>query len=85
LHAVILTVAIYYMPIEISQVHGDIYPVKRTVSYWYWSLFKYLEIGGASNPQTCAAINRHIYYDTANWNTVSKYYQTAPANYYAKF
>ena len=44
-----------------------------------------LGIGGASNPQTCAAINRHIYHDTANWNTVSKYYQAAPANYYAKF
>jgi hypothetical protein len=44
-----------------------------------------LGIGGASNPQTCAAINRHIYHDTANWNTVSKYYQVAPANYYAKF
>jgi hypothetical protein len=44
-----------------------------------------LGIKGASNAQTCAALNRHIYHDTANWNTVSKYYQAAPANYYAKF
>lgn len=44
-----------------------------------------LGIGGAENPQICAALNRHIYQDTANWNTVSKYYQAAPANYYAKF
>lgn len=44
-----------------------------------------LGIGGASDPQVCAALNRHVYHDTANWNNVSKYYQAAPANYYAKF
>ncbi|PXV86656.1 ricin-type beta-trefoil lectin protein [Lachnotalea glycerini] len=44
-----------------------------------------LGINGASNAQTCAALNRHIYNDTANWNTVSMYYQATPANYYAKF
>lgn len=44
-----------------------------------------LGIGGASDPGVCASINRHVYTDTANWNTVSKYYNAAPANYYAKF
>jgi hypothetical protein len=45
----------------------------------------FLGIGGAANEQTCAALNRHIYHDAANWNNVGKYYQAGPANYYAKF
>jgi hypothetical protein len=45
----------------------------------------FLGEGGAKNEKVCAALNRHIYHDTANWNTVSKYYQAGPANYYAKF
>lgn len=44
-----------------------------------------LGIGGASNPEICAAINRHVYTDTANWNNPAAYYKAAPANYYAKF
>ncbi|MFC7441557.1 glycoside hydrolase family 64 protein [Laceyella putida] len=40
--------------------------------------------GGASDPRTCAAINRHVYNDS-DWNNVSNYYKAAPANYYAKF
>ncbi len=44
-----------------------------------------LGINGASNPETCAALNRHVYTNPADWNNVSKYYQAAPANYYAKF
>lgn len=44
-----------------------------------------LGIGGASNAGVCAALNRHVYGNTADWNNVSKYYQAAPANYYAKF
>lgn len=44
-----------------------------------------LGIGGASNEQTCAALNRHVYTNPADWNNVSSYYQAAPANYYAKF
>lgn len=43
-----------------------------------------LGIGGASNAEVCAAINRHVYTDS-NWNNVSNYYRSAPANYYAKF
>lgn len=42
-------------------------------------------VGGAADPGTCAAINRHIYQDPAHWNTPSYYYLAAPANYYAKF
>jgi hypothetical protein len=45
----------------------------------------FLGVGGAANEKVCAALNRHIYHDAANWNTVSKYYQAGPANYYAKF
>ncbi|ROR23879.1 ricin-type beta-trefoil lectin protein [Mobilisporobacter senegalensis] len=44
-----------------------------------------LGIGGASNAEVCAALNRHVYTEPANWNNVSRYYQAAPANYYAKF
>ncbi|MBK1810057.1 hypothetical protein JHL18_05285 [Clostridium sp. YIM B02505] len=41
--------------------------------------------GLQQNPQTCAAINRHVLADTANWNNPSAYYKASPANYYAKF
>jgi hypothetical protein len=41
--------------------------------------------GLQQNPQICAAINRHVYTDTANWNNPNAYYKAAPANYYAKF
>lgn len=41
--------------------------------------------GLQQNPQICAAINRHVYTDSANWNNPSAYYKAAPANYYAKF
>lgn len=44
-----------------------------------------LGIGGASDASVCAALNRHVYGNTSDWNNVSKYYQAAPANYYAKF
>lgn len=44
-----------------------------------------LGIGDASDPQVCASLNRHVYTDSGNWNNVSKYYQAAPANFYAKF
>ena len=35
--------------------------------------------------QVDAAINRHVYNDSANWNNPAAYYKGAPANYYAKF
>ena len=41
-------------------------------------------VGGAADPATCAAINRHVY-TLSNWNNVPDYYNAAPANYYAKF
>ncbi|GFP74768.1 glycoside hydrolase family 64 protein [Clostridium fungisolvens] len=41
--------------------------------------------GLQQNPQICAAINRHVYTDTANWNNPTAYYKASPANYYAKF
>lgn len=44
----------------------------------------FLGIGGAAVEQVCAALNRHVYTES-NWNDVSRYYNAAPANYYAKF
>lgn len=44
-----------------------------------------LGVGGAKDASVCAALNRHVYENQADWNNVSKYYQKAPANYYAKF
>lgn len=44
-----------------------------------------LGIGGASDAAVCAALNRHVYGNTADWNNQAKYYGAAPANYYAKF
>lgn len=44
-----------------------------------------LGVGEASNPEVCAALNRHVYTEPDNWNRVDQYYQAAPANYYAKF
>lgn len=41
--------------------------------------------GLQQNPQTCAAINRHVLNDTANWNNPSAYYKAGPANFYAQF
>ncbi len=43
------------------------------------------EIEKAIQAQLCAAFNRHIVIDPANWNNKSRYYLAAPANYYAKF
>jgi hypothetical protein len=40
--------------------------------------------GGMTNPQACAAVNRHVYTDS-NWNIVGNYYKAAPGNYYSKF
>ncbi|MBK1809828.1 hypothetical protein JHL18_04135 [Clostridium sp. YIM B02505] len=35
--------------------------------------------------QLCAALNRHIVDDPANWNNPSYLYKAAPSNYYSKF
>jgi hypothetical protein len=39
----------------------------------------------AIEAQICAAFNRHVMEDVTKWNMPSSWYQTAPANYYAKF
>ncbi len=45
-----------------------------------------LGTGGAANPETCAAINRHVYTQPqSTWHNPASYYNAAPANYYAKF
>ncbi len=45
-----------------------------------------LGVGGAADPNVCAAINRHVFTEPqANWSIVSHYYLTAPANFYAAF
>jgi hypothetical protein len=39
----------------------------------------------SSNPQFCAAINRHVLADPAVWKNAAKFYQAEPCNWYAKF
>jgi hypothetical protein len=40
----------------------------------------------ANNPGMCSALNRHVaQLPQSQWSDASLYYQTAPANYYAKF
>lgn len=39
----------------------------------------------ATNPQFCAAINRHVLADPADWRNVEAFYKTEPCNWYAKF
>ncbi len=40
-------------------------------------------LGG--NPQFCAAINRHVLADPADWGTPAKFYQPEPCNWHSKF
>jgi len=44
-----------------------------------------LGIGAASDPQLCAALNRGVYPNRAQWTDTSSYYQITPSNYYSKF
>jgi hypothetical protein len=39
----------------------------------------------AIQAQICAALNRHVLMDPANWANSAAYYQSGPANWYAKF
>ena len=39
----------------------------------------------ATNPRFCAAINRHVLADPADWDNPAAFYQTEPCNWYAKF
>ena len=39
----------------------------------------------AGNPQFCAAFNRHVAADPADWNNPAKFYQAEPCNWYSKF
>jgi beta-galactosidase len=39
----------------------------------------------ATNPQFCAAINRHVLADPADWNDPEAFYKAEPYNWYAKF
>jgi hypothetical protein len=38
-----------------------------------------------SNPQFCAAINRHVLADPADWRIPAKFYQGEPCNWYSRF
>ncbi len=40
-------------------------------------------LGG--NPNFCAAFNRHVAEDPADWRTPAKFYQKLPCNWYSKF
>ena len=39
----------------------------------------------ATNPRFCAAINRHVLADPADWDNPAAFYQAEPCNWYAKF
>jgi Beta-1,3-glucanase len=39
----------------------------------------------AGNPQFCAAINRHVLADPADWHNPAAFYKTEPCNWYARF
>jgi len=39
----------------------------------------------ARNPQFCAALNRHVLADPADWKNPSKFYKAEPCNWYSKF
>jgi hypothetical protein len=39
----------------------------------------------AANPQFCAAINRHVLADPADWRNPDAFYKAEPCNWYAKF
>jgi hypothetical protein len=39
----------------------------------------------ATNPRFCAAANRHVLADPADWSDPAKFYQAAPCNWYSKF
>jgi len=39
----------------------------------------------ATNPQFCAAINRHVLADPADWRKPEAFYRAEPCNWYAKF
>jgi hypothetical protein len=42
-------------------------------------------IEGQLEAQICAAFNRHVLQDVSLWKNADSFYQTAPANYYARF
>ncbi|EFM12237.1 Carbohydrate binding family 6 [Paenibacillus curdlanolyticus YK9] len=44
-----------------------------------------LGIGAAADPQLCAALNRGVYPNPAQWTDTSQYYKITPSNYYSKF
>ena len=39
----------------------------------------------AGNPQFCAAINRHVLADPADWKSPARFYRSEPCNWYARF
>ena len=39
----------------------------------------------ATNPQFCAAINRHVLADPADWRNPDTFYDAEPCNWHAKF
>lgn len=73
----------------VAPIHGSFAPGGANANYFAgYAPYSTQDIfrcdGALTNADTCAAINRHVY-TTSDWNNVSKYYQAAPANYYAKF
>ena len=41
--------------------------------------------GSGNNPNFCAAFNRHVAADPADWRDSKKFYQDLPCNWYSKF
>jgi len=75
----------------VAPIHGSFAAGQPNANYFssYTSISTQdilMGVGGAADPNVCAAINRHVYTQPqSTWGTVSNYYNAAPANYYAKF
>lgn len=72
----------------IAPKHGPFMPGGAYANYFAgycstWSTRQIL-LGEDISADNCAALNRHVYYQS-NWNNIADYYNAAPANYYSKF
>ncbi len=74
----------------VAPIHGSFASGQPNGSYFSSTGFNtqdvLLGINTASNPNTCAALNRGVYSQPqSSWSNPALYYQTSPANYYAQF
>ncbi len=75
----------------VAPIHGSFAAGQPNANYFagYSSISTHdilLGVGGAADPNTCAAINRHVFTQAqSTWGNIYGYYLTAPANYYSWF